>query len=266
MSHDLQMDFGYTFSKSMDMGSDAERTNSQGTTSTTSSGLGPGSTTHSFIEVPWRPRLNYAPSDFDIRHVITTTWLYQLPFGRGKMVAGKANRAADAVIGGWQLSGLGRWTSGLPFSVVDTRGFTNNFLFNDFMVKTGSVQSGLYHDPTTGAPIAFPNPSAVVAGVAITSDVPATLTPLRFAFPGEAGSRNAFRGQGFFGIDMGLAKTWKVYERMSLKFAWEVFNITNSVRFDTNSIDNGSDDGGFGLYSGTLTNPRVQQFSLRLTF
>jgi hypothetical protein len=65
---------------------------------------------------------------------------------------------------------------------------------------------------------------------------------------------------------MGLAKTWKVYERMSLKFAWEVFNITNSVRFDTNSIDNGSDDGGFGLYSGTLTNPRVQQFSLRLTF
>jgi len=63
-----------------------------------------------------------------------------------------------------------------------------------------------------------------------------------------------------------LAKTWKVYERMSLKFAWDVFNITNSVRFDTNSIDNGSDDGGFGLYSGTLTNPRVQQFSLRLTF
>lgn len=266
MSHDLQMDFSYTFSKSMDMGSDAERTNSQGTTSTTSSGLGPGSTTHSFIEVPWRPRLNYAPSDFDIRHVITTTWLYQLPFGHGKRVAGKANRAVDAVIGGWQLSGLGRWTSGLPFSVIDTRGFTNNFLFNDFMVKTGSVQSGLYHDPVSGAPIAFPNPSAVVAGVSITPDVPATLTPLRFAFPGEAGSRNAFRGQGFFGIDSSLAKTWKVHERMSLKFAWEVFNITNSVRFDTNSIDNGSDDGGFGLYSGTLTNPRVQQFSLRLTF
>jgi len=53
---------------------------------------------------------------------------------------------------------------------------------------------------------------------------------------------------------------------MSLKFAWDVFNITNPVRFDTNSIDNGSDDGGFGLYSGTLTIPRLQQFSLRLTF
>lgn len=266
MSRDLQMDFSYTFAKSMDMGSDAERTNSQGTTSTTSSGLGPGTTTRSFIENPWNPRLNYSPSDFDIRHAITTTWVYQLPFGQGKLLGSKASRGLDAFIGGWQLSGLARWTSALPFSVVDTRGFTNNFLFNDFMVKTGSVQSGLFHDPNTGAPIAFPGPSAVVAGVAITKGVPATLTPLRFAFPGEAGSRNAFRGQGFFGIDGSLAKSWKITERINLKFAWDVFNVTNSVRFDTNSIDNGSDDGGFGSYSATLTAPRVQQFSLRLTF
>jgi hypothetical protein len=260
------MDFSYTFAKSMDMGSDAERTNSQGTTSTTSSGLGPGSTTHSFIANPWNPRLNYAPSDFDIRHAITTTWVYQLPFGRGKLLGSKASTRLDAFIGGWQLSGLGRWTSALPFSVVDTRGFTNNFLFNDYMVETAPVKTGLFHDPTTGAPMAFPDPAAVVAGVSITTGVSATLTPLRFAFPGEAGSRNAFRGQGFFGIDASLAKSWKVTERINLKFAWDVFNVTNSVRFDTNSIDNGSDDGGFGLYSGTLTNPRVQQFSLRLTF
>jgi hypothetical protein len=265
-THGLQMDFSYTFSKSMDIGSDAERTNSQGTTSITSSGLGPGSTTRSFIANPWNPRLEYAPSDFDIRHAITTTWVYQLPFGRGKLLARQASTGLDAFIGGWQLSGLGRWTSALPFSVVDTRGFTNNFLFNDFMAQTAPVKSGLFHDPTTGAPIAFPDPTAVVAGVSITTGVAATLTPLRFAFPGEAGSRNAFRGQGFFGIDASLAKSWKLTERINLKFAWDVFNVTNSVRFDTNSIDNGSDDGGFGLYSGTLTNPRVQQFSLRLTF
>jgi len=266
MSHGLQMDFSYTFAKSLDMGSDAERTNSQGTTSTTGSGLGPGSTTRSFIATPWNSRQNYAPSDFDIRHSISAASVYQLPFGRGKLLGNKASSGLDAVIGGWQLSGLGRWTSALPFSVVDTRGFTNNFLFNDFMVKTAPVKSGLFHDPLTGAPTAFADPAAVVAGVSITTGVPATLTPLRFAFPGEAGSRNAFRGQGFFGIDASLAKSWKVTERINLKFAWDVFNITNSVRFDTNSIDNGSDDGGFGLYSGTLTNPRVQQFSLRLTF
>ena len=265
-SHGLQVDFSYTIGKSMDMGSDAERTNSQGTTSTTSSGLGPGSTTHSFIENSWNPRLNYAPSDFDIRHVVTTNWVYELPVGTGKALAGGANRGVDALVGGWQLSGLARWTSALPFSVIDTRGFTNNFLFNDNMVQTAPISSGLFHDPTTGAPTAFANPANVVAGVAITTGIAATLTPMRFAFPGEAGSRNNFRGQGFFGIDASLAKSWKITERFNLKFAWDVFNVTNSVRFDTNSIDNGSDDGGFGLYSGTLTTPRVQQFSLRLTF
>ena len=120
-----------------------------------------------------------------------------------------------------------------------------------------------------GAPYAFADPSAVVAGVQVTSDVPATLTPMRFAYPGEAGSRNNFRGPGYFGIDMGLAKSWKIRENMDLKFAWEVFNVTNSVRFDTNtntSLDNGSDDGSFGLYRQTLTVPRVQQFSLRFSF
>lgn len=58
---------------------------------------------------------------------------------------------------------------------------------------------------------------------------------------------------------------------MNLKFAWEVFNVTNSVRFDTNTgaqspLDNGSDDGSFGLYRKTLTVERVQQFSLRFSF
>jgi hypothetical protein len=265
MSHGLQMDFSYTFSKSMDMGSDAERTNSQGTTSTTAAGLGPGSTTQSFIENSWNPRLNYAPSDFDIRHILTANWVYQLPFGQGQPMASKAGRGLDALIGGWQLSGLARWTSALPFSVTDTRGFTNNFLFNSRMVQTAPIQTGLFHDPTTGAPTAFADPAAVISGLP-DSGVIGTDTPMRFAYPGEAGSRNNFRGQGFFGIDASLAKSWKITERTNLKFAWDIFNVTNSLRFDTFSINNGSDNGGFGNYSGTLTTPRVQQFSLRLTF
>jgi hypothetical protein len=68
---------------------------------------------------------------------------------------------------------------------------------------------------------------------------------------------------------MGLAKRWKVRERIDLKFAWEVFNMTNSVRFDMNtntSLDNGSDDGSFGLYRATLTVERVRHFSLRFGF
>jgi Carboxypeptidase regulatory-like domain len=267
MSHGLQVDFSYTYSKSLDLGSDTERTNSQGTTSTTSAISQGQSTVLSYIANPWNPRLNRAPSDFDLRHVITANWVYELPFGKGKNFAGGAGTLLDAAIGGWQLSGLNRWTSGFPFSVIDNRGFTQNFLFNSNMVQTAPIKSGLFM--INGAPYAFPDPSAVVAGVQITPGVAATLTPMRFAYPGEAGSRNNFRGQGYFGIDMGLAKSWKIRENMGLKFAWEVFNVTNSVRFDTNtntSLDNGSDDGSFGLYRQTLTVSRVQQFSLRFSF
>jgi hypothetical protein len=155
----------------------------------------------------------------------------------------------------------------LPIQRDRLEGFTQNFLFHSNMVQTGPIRSGLYM--IAGIPYAFPDPGAVVAGVQITPDVPATLTPMRFAYPGEAGSRNNFRGQGYFGIDAGLANSWKIREDMSLKFAWEIFNVTNSVRFDTNtntSLDNLSDDASLGLYRNTLTVPRVQQFSLRFSF
>jgi len=266
MSHGLQVDFSYTYSKSIDLGSDTERVNSQGTTSTTSAIPLGTSTVLSYIANPWNPGLNRAPSDFDLRHVITLDWVYELPLGRGKSFAANAGSVLDAVIGGWQISGLNRWSSAFPFSAIDNRGFTQNFLFNSNMVQTAPISSGLYM--IGGAPYAFADPSAVVSGIQITPD-PATLTPMRFAYPGEAGSRNNFRGQGYFGIDAGLAKTWRLREDMNLKFAWETFNVTNSVRFDSNtntSLHNGSDDGSFGLYRGTLTVPRVQQFSLRFNF
>lgn len=259
MSHGLQMDFSYTLSKSLDYGSDTERTNPQGTTSSVANFSG----TTSYIGDSWKPGLNYAPSDFDTRHLITTDWVYLIPFGRGQEFGSQSNSVVDAIFGGWQFSGLARWTSALPFSVIDNTGFTNNFFFNSNMVQTGKVNSGLYFT-SGGAPEAFQDPSALEAGIFTT------LTPLRFPYAGEAGSRNNFRGQGYFGIDSSLTKTWNLTERQSLRFAWEVFNVTNSVRFDDNtntSLDNGSSDGSsLGLYSKTMTAPRVQQFSLRYSF
>ncbi|MGH9726949.1 MAG: hypothetical protein ACRD41_17975, partial [Candidatus Acidiferrales bacterium] len=261
MSHGLQLDFSYTLSQSLDYGSDTERTNAQGTTSSvTSTGA---STVLSFIGDSWKPGLNYAPSDFDTRHVITTDWVYLIPFGRGEAFGSESSTIANAIFGGWQFSGLARWTSAFPFSVIDNTGFTNNFFFNSNMVQTGKVNSGLYFT-SGGSPEAFQDPSALEAGIFTT------LTPLRFPYAGEAGSRNNFRGQGYFGIDSSLTKTWHLTERQSLRFAWEVFNVTNSVRFDDNtntSLDNGSSDGpSLGLYSRTMTAPRVQQFSLRYSF
>jgi len=85
----------------------------------------------------------------------------------------------------------------------------------------------------------------------------------RATYPGEAGQRNNFRGPGYFGIDTGIGKTWKPKESQELRFSWEVFNVTNSVRFDAaEAVANESlvSLSTFGKYIQTLTSPRVMQF------
>jgi hypothetical protein len=249
MQHGIQMELSYTYAKSMDMGSDDERTVfSQSTGSTVGSSF-------SAILNAWNPNLNYAPSDYDIRHLVTASWVADLPFGKGKLLGSHSGTWVDRVIGHWQLSGVTRWTSGLPFSVISGAGWGTNWLEKSNMIQTGAISTGAYIG-ANGAPNAFADPAQALA-------------ELQNPYPGEAGQRNNFRGDGYFGIDARLSKTWKLSERTGLQFAWDVFNVTNSVRFDVNplnSLQNLTTSGSFGVYGATLTTPRVQQLSLRLSF
>ena len=247
-SHGLQADFSYTLSKSIDMGSDTERASE-----ITSNG------SFSTILNTWNPSLNRAVSDFDTKHLITFDWVYRLPFGSGQKFANTSNRVINEVIGGWQWSGLNRWTSGLPFGVFEP-GWSTNWQEESFGVVTAPVKVRKHLDQN-GAPQVFDNAAAINNGVMNGS-------PIRLPYPGEAGERNNFRGDGYFDIDSGLAKTFKITESQVLKFDWEVFNVTNSARFDTNPLYLGDSltSGNLGNYSATLSKPRVMQFSLRYEF
>lgn len=259
MSHGLQLDFSYTLSNSIDLGSDTERTNEL------FSQVGIFQQGNSFSEIinSFNPALNRAVSDFDTRHLITSDWVYELPFGRGKAFASSAGSVLNAFLGGWQCSGLARWSSGLPFGVIEPA-WTTNYQVGSGVVRTGPVK--LQKHFINGAPNVFADPTALNNGIP-------NGYPLRLPYPGEAGQRNSYRGDGFFGIDSGLAKTWRITERQNLKFAWEVFNITNSVRFDTSTasstgvgLTNTATSNTLGAYASSLTVPRVQQFSLRYAF
>jgi len=247
MSHGLLMDFNYTYGRSFDWGSDTERTSVAAGTS------------HSPILNSFLPALNYAPSDFDTPNIISMDWVYELPFGRGKAFGSHGNGWINAIIGGWRFSGLSRWTSGFPFSIIDGTGWSTNWDAQNWMVKTGPIPMNKHLLPD-GAMEAFADPAAIQNGIR-----PAGY-PLRLSYAGEAGSRNVFRGDGVFDIDTGLAKSWAVHERQTVTFTWETFNVTNSVRFDTNSLQTDSTSGSLGVYSGVLTAPRVMQFSLRYSF
>ena len=115
------------------------------------------------------------------------------------------------------------------------------------------------HFDQNGNPQFFDNPDAINSGIA-------TGSPVRLPYPGEAGQRNNFRGDGIFDIDTGLSKNWKIHEFSSLKFAWEVYNVTNTVRFDPSSIGGGLTGGNLGVASSLLSVPRRMQFSLRYDF
>ena len=99
----------YTLSKSTDLGSAVER----GTI-----GLGGYS---GILLNPWQPELQYSYSDFDVRHQVNLNWVADLPFGRGRAIGGGVPAWLNQVIGDWQFSGLFRWTSGLPFNIINAR-------------------------------------------------------------------------------------------------------------------------------------------------
>ena len=240
-SHGLQADVSYTYSKSLDLGSDAERT-----CQFCRGGV------FSPIISTWNPRDNYAVSDFDTTHIINGDWVYRLPLGQNYRGVGRA------VFGGWQISGLWRWTSGLPFGIINSQNWATNWTQVGWLVQTAPISLSK-HIGADNVPQAFADPSLLQNGYL-------TGTPVRNGYPGESGQRNQFRGDGYFGIDGGLSKSWTIHERQDIKFAWEVFNVTNSARFDVHSINNDVTSAGFGDYTRLLTSPRVQQFSLRYSF
>jgi hypothetical protein len=263
MSHGFQSDFGYTFSRAIDIGSDTERT----CTSCTTVGTAPEASTGVLIN-SFNPRQNKGVADFDTKHIITTDAVYKLPFGQGQMFMNHPSKLSNAIFGGWQLNGLGRWTSGLPFTLTISGGWMTAWPKTAYVIETGPLGKLAAHTTrVNGVPNAFPNPTGLVAGISGLAN--SGTSPLRYPLPGEVGERNKFRGDGYFDIDGGLMKTWKITELQSVKFDWEVFNVSNSVRFDTNtvtSLKNSVGTGNLGAYTATLSQARVQQISLRYDF
>jgi len=175
-------------------------------------------------------------------------------------VLGNSSRLLDALLGEWQFSGLTRWASGLPFSVTEP-GWSTNWQLEGFGVNTGSVQT--HKHIVDGVPQVFAGDTAT----AINSGV-GNGSPIRLPYPGEAGERNVFRGDGYFDVDSSLSKTWALHEEMKLKFAGEVYNVGNNVRFDDSPLNltSGLTSGTLGVYGGMLTTYRRMQFGLRLDF
>jgi hypothetical protein len=253
-SQGYQFDFNYTWSKSIDLGSsreiDGSFTNASGS---------------STIINAWFPGQMKAVSDYDTTHQFSALAVVELPFGKGKKFLANANSFVDGVVGGWQLSAVFRNTSGFPVGVGDGVGWPTNWEYTGFATQTGIVPAP---QQSKNAPSAQ---KGAKGGPNIFADPATAFAAYSFTAAGETGQRNGVRGDGVFGIDMGLGKRFHLFtfrdQPHTLQFRAEGFNITNTVRFDVRSAGlSAANQAKFGQYTDVLSKPRVFQFSARYEF
>jgi TonB dependent receptor len=172
----------------------------------------------------WAPvfQRNRAVAGFDRRQNLQMAWLYELPLGKGKMLA-KSGPAA-AVLGGWQVNGIMSAYTGTPFSVSSpgsSLNAPNNSQtadqVNTTVTRIGNTGPGqLYYDTT-----AF-----------------AAVTGVRFGSSG----RNILRNPGVFNTNLGVTRYFDIKERLKLQFRAQFFNVANSSHFGgvSTSVTSGS--------------------------
>jgi len=252
----LQGQFNYTFSKSFDEASAAERVGPyEGTGGTGNDLNGGGIVINSFDPLSLR-----GLSDFNAFHQINANLVYRLPFGKGQSMMGNAGPLLQALVGGWHVSGVFRWTSGFPITIDN--GFT--------WATNWNIEGDA--EPNGAAPVASNPKNAIVNGVGIGPDIfqnpAAAEAAFRPEWPGESGVRNNVIGDGMFNIDTGVSKDFSLGEQRRLEFSWQAFNATNSVRYDVRAAQPSLsyDPTQFGKYLSTLTTPRFMQFALRFVF
>lgn len=254
VSHGIQFDMNYTYSKSIDITSAASRV---------------GFSVYGYQNIglvgtrlanAFSPNLARAVSDFDATHQFNLNWVAELPVGKGRAFAGSAHGLLDAFIGGWSTSGVARYTSGFPFSIDGGQRWPTDWFLTGIGQMTAKPKTGTFKK--AGSVNLFADPAAAQQDFTL---------PL----PGQVGSRNVLRGNGYADWDMSLYKSWKMpyRETHSLQFRWDVFNVTNLTRFNAQSVGSSAlltslaqQSTNFGAYTSLLTQPRVMQFALRYEF
>ena len=194
----------------------------------------------------------YGYSDADSRHLLNLNMLAELPFGRGKAFLGNAGGLTDALVGGWQLTGIFRYRSGLPTSVLYGGLWPTNFGFSTTAYPTGDFDA----TPeivinNAGNPGLFEDPRAAAAN----------WQPMK---PGEIGPRAAMRMPARYNTDLALTKRVRFRAGHNLQFRAEAFNAFNNVIWTNVSLD-ANNPARFGEFTATAE-PRVMQFAVRYEF
>jgi hypothetical protein len=195
-------------------------------------------------------------------HILATGFLYELPVGSGKTFLNN-DSLLSKIIGGWQLSGILRYTSGATLGVSATQA--------NPVYRGGATAEGI------GGSTAIPQTADLVAGVPMkldTSDFDPRadryLNIAAFAQPtGAFGNTmltiDGLRGFASLNEDLAISKTFQLHGRSTLQFRVEMFNAFNRVEFGSPASNIGNPE-TFGRITNQANTPRNMQIALKMTF
>jgi hypothetical protein len=213
----------------------------------------------------------------DFRQRLSVSYVYDLPYGKGRHFGGSANHVAQAVLGNWEVSGVTTAHSGEAF----------NALLSGDVTNTGSTSArpDKIHDPQDfsfnvqqQAAMGCSNPGHQTLDCWFNQAafaVPALAPGQQFAHLFGNGGRAVLRGPDLVNFDFSVYKTFQVSERFGLSFRSEFFNIFNHPNFNLPNVGSGGGSSGAGFVNSaggaaiTTTvpdNQREIQFGLKLLF
>ncbi|HEY1901472.1 MAG TPA: carboxypeptidase-like regulatory domain-containing protein [Terracidiphilus sp.] len=247
---DLAVTSVFTWAKSMDNKS-------------ATAGAGASATGYEGFMDNSRPNLDYGRSDFNVPFRFVNSWVYQLPIGRGKKIAGGANRATDELIGGWQWTAITTFQKGFPYEVTAP----------DIQGITGS--GGMRANVTAGCNL---KDNTYAGNLAQFSRLNMNcFTGPAFGTYGGSG-RNFLNQPGIDDWDMGFGKAFALGERAKFVFKADAFNTFNHHQYAGDvggllvagssgnqpiSANVGSANGGL-IYGASAS--RIWQFGGKITF
>lgn len=244
VSNNLQFDFNYTFSHSIDSSSFA--------TNAIKSDVSIFAPT---ICDSINTRNCRGNSEFDTTHVFNANAIYDLPLGRGQMIGRNSPGWANVIIGGWRVSTIFQAHTGFAMNIL-SGGFANSTTYTTPAILSGqssALASGI-HTVGGNQTQFFKDPAAALAA---------------FSEPmfGQGGNRNIGRGPGYWNFDMGVIKDFQMpwSESHKLQFRWETFNTFNHPNFAEPSVSLANPQ-TFGVITQTVNGGRVMLFGLRYDF
>jgi outer membrane receptor protein involved in Fe transport len=258
MSYGLNFQFNYAYSKSLDTG--------------TGNGHGSGI---DIYQNAYSPAANYGLSDFNATHMLVGQVVYQLPFGSGRQFA--LHGPLDEIAGGWRLSSIFQWRSGVPFTpVIQGSVATGATPVDPGLASSINAGSTLYPEQ-----VGDPSSGSCSNGAAVGSRNcwfnPAAFADPAFGTFGNTG-RNTLIGPGFTDVDISLAKEFAIRESWKLEISADAYNAFNHTNFGnpdanvgylgcaslTTSCGAGNGGGLADTTAGQITNPAGFNGNLRI--